>query len=308
MSINYSFLFTVVIPHYNEFSRLKRLLNSLPNRADIQVLVIDDCSPDQAGLNAVKQQFPEVKFLSTPTNQGAGAARNIGLQHAKGDFVLFADADDELHADAFESFDQAIINNADIYYFRADAVIESTGEPSVRANSLNSLVDNYLANPSKENELNLRLKHCVPVAKLYKASFIKSTNIAFDEIPVSNDIYFNTINGVLANKILVSDEIVYRIYRLTDSLTSTLTADRLLCRLQASAKVATELKRLGIKHDRSASGFIVQSLSFGMPTFFKAIIIAVKSDLHLNLTRVVNISRWLSFFKRNNKTHSEINQ
>lgn len=114
--------------------------------------------------------------------------------------------------------------------------------------------------------------------------------------------------GVLADKVYVSNKIVYKIYRLTDSLTSTLTADRLLCRLQASAKVATELKRLGINHDRSASGFIVQSLSFGLPTFFRAVRMAVKSDLHLNLTRIVNISRWLSFFKRKNTTQSEINQ
>ena len=300
--------YSLITPHYNESFRLTRLLNSLSNRTDIQVLVIDDCSPDQAGLNEVKRQFPEVEFLSTPENQGAGAARNIGLQLAKGEYVLFADADDEFHLDAFEIFDQATINTADIYYFRADAVIESTGQPSVRADSLNNLVANYLANPSKENELNLRLKHCVPWAKLYRRSFIERTRVQYDEIPVSNDIYFNIINGVLAKQIVASDHVVYRCYRLTDSLTSTLTADRLLCRLQASAKVATELKGLGIKHDRSASGFIVQSLFFGLPTFFKAVRIAVKSDLHLSLARIINISRWLSFFKRKNTTQSEINQ
>lgn len=300
--------YSLIVPHYNESTRLKRLLNSLPNRADIQVLVVDDCSPDQTSLNGVKQQFPKVEFLSTSANKGAGAARNIGLQHAVGEFILFADADDEFHSTAFEYFEQAIINDADICYFRADAVVESTGEQSSRADAINSLVDNYLASPSEESELNLRLKHCVPVAKLYKSSFIKNTNVAFDEIPVSNDIYFNIINGVLADKVYVSNKIVYKIYRLTDSLTSTLTADRLLCRLQASAKVATELKRLGINHDRSASGFIVQSLSFGLPTFFRAVRMAVKSDLHLNLTRIVNISRWLSFFKRKNTTQSEINQ
>lgn len=300
--------YTLVIPCYNESSRLRRLLNSLPKRPDLQIFVIDDCSPNQMGLDAVKLQFPHVEFLSTPTNLGAGAARNIGLQHAKGEFILFADADDELLPDAFDHFDQAIMEDADIYYFRADAVIESTGEPSVRANSLNGLIDEYLGNPNKENEFNLRLKHCVPWAKLYKKSFIEKTQVKFDEIPVSNDIYFNIINGVLAKQIVASDHVVYRCYRLTDSLTSTLTADRLLCRLQASAKVATELKSLGIKHDRSASGFIVQSLFFGLPTFFKAVRIAVKSDLHLSLARIINISRWLSFFKRKNTTQSEINQ
>lgn len=299
--------YTLVIPHYNEPVRLVRLLNSLSDRSDLQILVIDDCSPDQAALGVIKQNFLTVEYHSTPINQGAGAARNIGLQHAKGEFVLFADADDEFHLDAFDHFDQAIIENADIYYFRADAVIESTGGSSVRANSLNGLIDEFLGNSNKKNEFNLRLKHCVPWAKLYKKSFIEKTKIKFDEIPVSNDIYFNIINGVLADNILVSSEVVYRCYRLSDSLTSTLTADRLICRLQASAKVASKLKRLGIKHDRSASGFIVQSLSFGPATFIKAIIIAVKSDLHLNLARIFNLSRWLSFFRRGKQLENEKN-
>lgn len=299
--------YSLIIPHYSEVDRLRRLLFSLPSRSDLQIIVIDDCSPEQIGLDVVKNQFPHVCFLSTPNNSGAGAARNIGLQHAKGEFVLFADADDELLPDAFDHFDQAIMEDADIYYFRADAVIESTGEPSVRANSLNVLIDEYLGNPNKENEFNLRLKHCVPWAKLYKKSFIEKTQVKFDEIPVSNDIYFNIINGALAERVFVSDSVVYRCYRLTDSLTSTLTADRLLCRLQASAKVATELKRLGIKHDRSASGIIVQSLSFGPATFIKAVIIAVKSDLHLNLARIFNLSRWLSFFSRGKQLENEKN-
>lgn len=297
--------YSLIIPHYSEVDRLRRLLFSLPTRSDLQIIVIDDCSPNQTGLNEVKQQFAYVKFLSTPNNSGAGAARNIGLQHAAGEFVLFADADDEFLPDAFDHFDQAITKNADICYFLADAVIESTGESSSRADSLNSLVEKYCENPNKENERNLRLSHCVPWAKLYKKSFIDKHKINFDEIPVSNDIYFNIINGVLATDVYVSKKPVYRCYRLTDSLTSTLTAERLICRLQASAKVASKLKRLGVKHDRSASGFIVQSLSFGLPTFLKTVMIAAKSDLNFNLIRIVNIPRWLSFFQRGKQLANE---
>lgn len=300
--------YTLIIPHYNEPSRLRRLLESLPKRPDLQVFVIDDCSPNQTRLNEVKQQFAYINFLSTPSNSGAGAARNIGLKHAKGEFILFADADDEFFSDAFDHFDQAVTKNADICYFLADAVIESTGEPSIRADSLNNLVNEYYEDRTKENEHNLRLKHCVPWAKLYKKSFIDKHQIKFDEIPVSNDIYFNVINGVLAEDILVSRKLVYRCYRLSDSLTSTLTADRLICRLQASAKVASKLKRLGIKHDRSASGYIAQSISFGFPTFIKVLYISINSDLHLNLSQIVNISRWRDFFQRKKADDNEINK
>lgn len=304
--VNMNSKFSIVIPHYNEFKRLNRLLVSIPLcRGDLQVIVVDDCSPNQASLAQIKQLFPTVTFLSTPRNQGAGAARNIGLQHANGEFILFADADDEFLEHTFEYFDEAIMHEADIYYFLADARIENTGEHSVRADVFNGLIDEYLGAPNKENALHLKLGHCVPWAKLYKNAFIKQTQVLFDETPVSNDIYFNIINAVHAQKIHVVDKAVYRVYRLTDSLTSTLTAERLLCRLQVSAKVATELNRLGIPHSRSASGFLAQSLSFGPAVFLKALLISLRSDLHLNLSRVVNISRWLKFFKRKDSINTE---
>lgn len=301
--------YSIIIPHYNEVKRLERLLSSIPlERSNLQVIVVDDCSPDQIGLEQVKQLFPKVTFLSTLSNQGAGAARNIGLKHAIGEFILFADADDEFLDSAFKHFDEAIAHDADIYYFLADAVIENTGEHSVRADVFNRLLEAYLEHPSVENTLHLKLEHCVPWAKLYKRAFVAQTQILFDETPVSNDIYFNIIHGVQAEKISVVAKPVYRVYRLTDSLTSTLTAERLLCRLKVSGKVATELNRLGVQHSRSASGFLAQSLAFGPAVFIQALMISVRSDLHLNLLRVVNVSRWLRYFKRSNTTRAETNK
>lgn len=299
------FKYSLVIPHYNEAQRLELLLESIPSRDDIQVIVVDDCSTDQEKFSELKRLFHEVVFLSTNKNSGAGAARNIGLLHIKGHYTLFADADDRFHPDAFYHFDEAVKRNADIYYFRADAKVEKTGERSVRADSLNKLVDEYLISPNAENEFKLRLKHCVPWAKVYKSSFIKRTKIKFEEIPVSNDVYFNVINGALADKVFVSKNIVYICYRLSDSLTSTTTADRLICRLKASAHVADKLESLGISHGRSASGFIVQSLSFGPIVFFQALAIAMSSNLHLNLSRVVNLKRWLSFYRRKKEQDNE---
>ncbi|WP_168398289.1 glycosyltransferase family 2 protein [Acinetobacter indicus] len=301
--------YSIIIPHYNEVKRLERLLSSIPlERSNLQVIVVDDCSPDQMGLAQVQQLFPTVNFFSTPSNQGAGAARNIGLKHAIGEFILFADADDEFLDSAFKHFDKAIAHDADIYYFLADAVIENTGEHSVRADVFNRLIDQYLDEPNEENTLNLKLAHCVPWAKIYKNSFIQKTQVLFDETPVSNDIYFNIINAVHAQRIHVVDKTVYRVYRLTDSLTSTQTAERLLCRLKVSGKVATELNRLGVQHSRSASGFLAQSLAFGPSVFIQALMISVRSDLHLNLLRVVNVSRWLRYFKRSNTTRVETNK
>lgn len=299
--------YSLIIPHYNDVTRLKRLLISLPSRDDLQILVIDDCTPNCAELSEVKQEFPQVTLLSTPTNMGAGAARNIGLQHMKGDFVIFSDADDEFLSNAFEVFDEKVSKGADIIYFLAEAWQEESGQPSVRADSLNQLCNSYLKEPSEQNLQKLKLAHCVPWAKVYKKEFIEINNIRFDETFVSNDIYFNVINAVLAKNIAVFSEKVYKVYRLSDSLTSTTTSERLIERVKASAKLANKLKKLGVKEKRSASGYILDSLNYGISTFLKVLYISIRSDMQLNLFRVFQPQRWLSFFHRKKQLNIEKN-
>jgi GT2 family glycosyltransferase len=67
--VNYS----LIVPHYDDTDRLERLLRSVPlERDDIEVIVVDDCTPDQQGLDLVRQRWPRVRWLSTPENAGAG--------------------------------------------------------------------------------------------------------------------------------------------------------------------------------------------------------------------------------------------
>ena len=78
--------YTIIIPHYNIPDLLMRCLKSIPVREDIQVIVVDDCSPDA---NRYLKDYPELsrpylEYYSTPQGGSAGRARNVGLNHAKG--------------------------------------------------------------------------------------------------------------------------------------------------------------------------------------------------------------------------------
>ena len=68
--------YSFIIPHYNIPELLERCLNSIPEREDVEVLVVDDCSPEdcQEKLRQLEQRFPRVTFLSTGKNGGAGRA------------------------------------------------------------------------------------------------------------------------------------------------------------------------------------------------------------------------------------------
>lgn len=88
-----SWLISVVIPAYNEQKYIRDCLSSLlENRGiDFEIIVIDDGSTDQTP-QIIQQEFPQVKFLQQ-NHQGPGAARNLGAKEARGQILVFVDAD-----------------------------------------------------------------------------------------------------------------------------------------------------------------------------------------------------------------------
>lgn len=88
-TLNYSF----VIPHHNSPELLNRCLNSIPQRDDIEIIVIDDNSDED---KKPKLSRPDVKLISIDAEhtKGAGRARNYGLKEATGKWIVFSDADD----------------------------------------------------------------------------------------------------------------------------------------------------------------------------------------------------------------------
>ncbi len=90
--------FTVVIPSFNRRKTIMRAINSVLNQTytSIQLIVVDDGSED--GTDTFIKEHVNDKRLSyyMKNHEGAQQARNFGLEHADGDFVLFLDSDDEL--------------------------------------------------------------------------------------------------------------------------------------------------------------------------------------------------------------------
>ena len=94
---------SVVVPTHNRVDSLVRLLNSFKNLKDFptEIILINDGSDDQTELilneweSSVKDYFPIV--YNNPIAQGPGAARNIGIQLASGDLIVFTDDDCVVH-------------------------------------------------------------------------------------------------------------------------------------------------------------------------------------------------------------------
>jgi len=90
---------SIVVPCFNEEDTLaicvKRVLEIQDETLRVEVIIVDDCSCDHslAIAEGLAAQYPEVRVLRHPRNQGKGAALRTGFHLATGDFVAVQDAD-----------------------------------------------------------------------------------------------------------------------------------------------------------------------------------------------------------------------
>lgn len=106
-------LLSVVVPAYDVAHYLPACLDSvlaqrLPRSVDLEVVVVDDGSPDESGeiADSYAARDPRVRVVHT-ANAGLGAARNEGLRHARGSLLAFADSDDVVPAGAYATLVRA---------------------------------------------------------------------------------------------------------------------------------------------------------------------------------------------------------
>ena len=87
---------SVIVPLYNKAPYVRRALDSIARQSfrNFEVIIIDDASTDE-GPEIVRAYGDQRIQLITQRNMGPGAARNRGLDVARGEFIAFLDADDE---------------------------------------------------------------------------------------------------------------------------------------------------------------------------------------------------------------------
>ena len=255
--------FSIIIAHYDIPDLLMRCLKSIPVSEDIQVIVVDDNSPDA---DTYLERYPELsrpylEFIRAPKNGGAGYARNIGLDHAKGKWLLFADADDFYVDNMYEIINTHVESDADVIYFRKQAVYsDDINRKSTRSGYLDRIMDIYL---KTGDELPVRTRHHVPWGKMIKKSLVENHHIRFEEIKYSNDILFSVHVGCLAKKIEAIDTVLYVVASREGSATSNycLKPDELRIRAGAAFRYDSFLFQHNMSQRREIVSYIRRMLS-----------------------------------------------
>ena len=119
--------FSVIIPVYNRKTVVHETIESVLSQqfGSCEVIVIDDGSTD--GTGEVLRRYQDSVTILYQKNQGAEAARNRGVEHAGGSYLVFLDSDDILFPGALETYHRVITreNNPGLLFARCRGFTES---------------------------------------------------------------------------------------------------------------------------------------------------------------------------------------
>lgn len=215
---------------------LQKLLESIPERLDLEVIVVDDNSNQEVELLQQLQEngkHSRVQFYVNHTGKkGAGVARNVGLSHAVGEWLLFADADDCFVEGFYEIVQKHMDDGVELVFFPPTSRDLDRGQLSNRHLFFEQLVMNYVRDATIEAELKLRYSYHSPWSKMVRRSLIVEYAIEFDDSFVANDIMYSVKIGYYSKGFAVSDKIIYCIHTHGEGLTRNLTEEKFDIRLQ----------------------------------------------------------------------------
>ena len=245
-------LVSIIIPVYNVEQYLAQCLDSIINQTitNIEIICINDGSTDHSAniLKSYKERDHRIKIL-TIDNQGAGIARNVGMNIATGKYIIFLDSDDFFEPDFIKKlYEKSEKDNLDIAVCRCNGYDNLTDQYT----TINYSIKDELL-PKKEFFNYKDIKNAFfdsfvwwPWDKLYRRSFIEKTELKFQSLRTTNDLYFVCMSMILANKIgTIKDILIHHRINNLNSISNTreLSWNNYLYALKA---LKEELKKHGI--------------------------------------------------------------
>jgi len=205
---------SIVIPVYNVKMYLCECLDSLINQSlqEIEIICIDDCSTD-GSLDILKEYESKdyrIKIIKNKKNRGQAYTRNIGLQHANGEYIGFVDSDDFVD----ENYYKVLYENAKKYDCDISCTTNVIIYPDMKKKQspiqiVENICNDYnIINLTSREERKKMISWDVIWNKIYKQTFLKKYNINFPEVPYEDGAFtFMTISS--SSSIIVSDNIKY---------------------------------------------------------------------------------------------------
>ncbi len=164
---------TALIPTYNRGEALVRALASVLSQtmAVDEIIVVDDGSTDETQ-TIIEKHYPQVKYLKQE-NRGVSAARNLGIQHARGEWIALLDSDDEWLPHKLATQFDLLEKHPDHKLIHSDEIWVRNG---VRVNQMKK-------HTKKGGHI---FQHCLPLCAISPSASVIHRNL-FDDVGVFDE-------------------------------------------------------------------------------------------------------------------------
>lgn len=200
---------SIIVPVYNAEDSIERCINSIihQNYKNFELILINDGSKDDSLkiLNKYKSMYKNIKVINKK-NEGVSKTRNLGINEASGDYIMFIDNDDYIDSDYLDRFASEL---DDLYDVVLGGYKRTTLEKILYTQTLkNTEWSKYIV--------------MAPWAKLYRKSFLKKNRIFFKDYGIGEDVFFNLGIYSKSPKIKIIDYSGYNWFYNDKSVSNTL--------------------------------------------------------------------------------------
>lgn len=231
--------FSVIIPVYNAVKYLEPCLDSVlaqEGEASYEVILVDDGSTDTSGAicDRYAARYENFRVLHTE-NYGLPSARNHGLEHAEGEYVLFLDADDLWKPELLSTVAALVTARPDMVLFQTERFQDDLVTAGTAVTTL----------PSGQSGGEY-LSACLAAGTVpppyawvyaYSRAFLEANGLRFvDGLASSEDFEFNMRAIPLAGRIVGTSAVLHRYRQVPTSLSHTLSPRKLLANLETKAE------------------------------------------------------------------------
>lgn len=201
---------SVIIPMYNVENYIEECISSIQKQTlkNIEIIVIDDVSTDDSLqiVNKIARDDIRIHILSTNKNSGAGFARNLGIEAAKGEYCIFMDADDFYYDDECLEF---------LYKKAKEKKVVSVGGDKIDFDGRKNSFIKWSSIRDKNELLNAKKMDSIfwYTTYIFERKFLIENNILFPETRIFEDpIFFANVLDKIDSFYLTSRKVyVYRV-------------------------------------------------------------------------------------------------
>lgn len=173
-------LISFIVPVYNAEKYLHPCIDSVLHQLNnCELILVDDGSTDSSGeiCDFYASEYQKIKVFHTE-NRGPSRARNLGVDNAQGDYIVFIDSDDFINCDFVENFENARIT-ADVIFYPMEKLLMN-GQRIPMGDGIG--IEN--TRKLKASEVLERIANCPkfpasPCGKLVRRDFLKEHRIHF---------------------------------------------------------------------------------------------------------------------------------